>query len=86
MLVSIPADDGSACVDIFETPDGGFGFQHFRSNVEDNQWLPIGTPVKRCSSIEEAAAAAVEAVPWLVSHLGAQRVLDDWLRVGQQRR
>ena len=85
MLVSIPADDASACVDIFETPDGDFGFQHFRSNVEDNQWLPIGAPVKHDASIEEAAAAAVQAVPWLVSHTGAQRVLQDWLRVGQQR-
>ncbi len=55
------------CVDLFRRPDGSFGFEEFRRDVEDaGAW----TPVAYCSaapyaSNEAARDAAVRAVAWL---------------------
>ena len=43
VLRSIETDEGGRCVDIFVRPDGTFGFEEFRRDVEDcHGWFPIG--------------------------------------------
>ena len=73
---SIENDEHNRCVDLFERPDGTFGFEEFRRDVEDaGAW----TPVQYYSSAvypEKATtlSAAVEAVVWLTEALANQRV------------
>ena len=43
VLRSVNTPDGGRCVDIFLRPDGTFGFEEFRRDVEDpSGWFPIG--------------------------------------------
>jgi hypothetical protein len=43
VLRSINTPDGGRCVDVFIRPDGTFGFEEFRRDVEDpSGWFPIG--------------------------------------------
>ena len=43
VLRSINTPDGGRCVDIFIRPDGTFGFEEFRRDVEDSSgWFSIG--------------------------------------------
>ena len=43
VLDSIRSIDGHWCVDVFERPAGGFGFEHFRSEPEDvGRWTAVG--------------------------------------------
>ncbi len=80
VLVSIPSDDGSQCVDVFEMPAGDFGFQHFRSDPEDQGgWTPIGTQNDGHVTATAAAAVAVGEIGWLTRHGRAQQALEDWL-------
>jgi hypothetical protein len=64
---SVENRDHDRCVDFFARPDGTYGFEEFRRDVEDNgAW----TPVEYFSSAvypsrAAAAAAASEAVAWL---------------------
>ena len=40
---SIETGDGGRCVDIFVRPDGSWGFEEYRRDVEDARgWFPIG--------------------------------------------
>jgi hypothetical protein len=40
---SVNNDDHEKCVDIFYRPDGTFGFEEFRRDVEDaGEWTPLG--------------------------------------------
>jgi hypothetical protein len=59
------------CVDIFERPDGTFGFEEFRRDVEDGQgWFAIGHHAHQVfKAFEAAKAAALEDVGWLASEL-----------------
>jgi hypothetical protein len=58
-------------VDIFRRPDGSYGFEEFRRDVEDGgHW----TPVQYYSGVAyvspaEALANAERCVPWLVDML-----------------
>ena len=67
VLVSIGNSDGTRCVDVFEYPDGFFGFQQFRRDVEDvTGWFPIGTiPVKKYTTKSLAMQAAYKNIEWL---------------------
>ena len=67
VLESIPFDDGTLCVDLFEDPAGGFGFGHLRSESEDGgRWTIVGGfSSARYDSALDAALAARTAVPWL---------------------
>ncbi len=39
---SIENDEHNRCVDLFERPDGTFGFEEFRRDVEDaGAWTPV---------------------------------------------
>ena len=66
VLNSINAPDGARCVDIFQRPDGGFGFDEFRRDVEDpSGWFRIGFHGDRVFPTEQAATeVARRAVPW----------------------
>jgi hypothetical protein len=56
------------CVDIFRRPDGTYGFEEFRRDVEDaGEWTPVayhsGVPYP---SREATLSAAARAVAWFV--------------------
>lgn len=57
------------CVDIFLRPDGTFGFEEFRRDVEDGgRWTPVSYfSAAVFASREAARAAAAQAVAWLRS-------------------
>lgn len=67
VVQSINSKDGHVCVDIFQTPDGGFGFEEYRRDVEDPRgWFPIGHhAARRYNSPDAALEAARSAVAWL---------------------
>ena len=68
VLKSVNTPDGGRCVDIFRRPDGSYGFEEFRRDVEDpSGWFGIGGHRElRFKSEAEAGAAAASAVPWFV--------------------
>ena len=63
---SVASDDCTYCVDFFEDPAGGFGFEQFRSDPEDGGWTAIsGFAATRYDTLDEALAQALDRVPWL---------------------
>lgn len=67
MFRSIEDADHTRCVDLFRRPNGSFGFEEFRRDVED---LGAWTPTQYFSDVayasEEAAlAGARRSVGWL---------------------
>jgi hypothetical protein len=68
---SIETDDGGRCVDIFVRPDGTFGFEEYRRDVEDARgWFPIGGYAPQSYADENAALeAAALKVPWLADRI-----------------
>lgn len=78
---SIPSADGLLCVDFFEDPNGGFGFEHFRADPEDGgRWTAVGTHGGgRYPSVGDAVAAAQDAVAWLTGEAGAAEQLARFL-------
>ncbi|MFO0993732.1 MAG: hypothetical protein U1E67_17565 [Hyphomicrobiales bacterium] len=64
---SVENDDHDSCVDVFYRPDGSFGFESFRRDIEDlGAWTPLGYFSSLAYRSSEAAYAAAEAaVPWL---------------------
>ena len=67
VLDSIRSIDGHWCVDVFERPAGGFGFEHFRADPEDaGRWTAIGGLAGRAfDSAVAALDAAVAEIAWL---------------------
>lgn len=67
VLHSIETEDGGRCVDIFEAPEGGFGFETFRRDREDGGgWYAIGGFDQiRYTTHAEAMAAAQANAPWI---------------------
>lgn len=67
VLKSINWHDEGRCVDIFVRPDGSFGFEEFRRDLEDGRgWFPIGFHGERVFEKSEGAFdAALVSVPWL---------------------
>jgi hypothetical protein len=66
VLASYENADHNRCVDVFERPDGTFGFEEFRKDPEDmGRWTPVayfsatGYPTS-----DEARLAATRLVPW----------------------
>jgi hypothetical protein len=74
VLVSVENAEHDPCVDIFSRPDGSFGFEQFRRDVEDRgHW----TPVQYYSGVAYASRAAVldsaeRCVPWLADRFAGQ--------------
>lgn len=71
---SIENDAHNRCVDLFQRPDGTFGFEEFRADVEDaGAWTPVGYySVLVHSSKEAALNAAINAVAWLAAAIRDQ--------------
>jgi hypothetical protein len=67
VLESIPNDVQDRCVDLFQRPDGSFGFNEFRKDPEDSgAWtLTHNYSASVYVSREAALAAAQSAVSWL---------------------
>ncbi len=60
-------DGDTLCVDIFQRPDGSFGFDEFRRDPEDGRgWYSIGHCGTRIfDSFDAALADAKATVAWL---------------------
>jgi hypothetical protein len=68
---SIEHRDASRCVDLFERPDGTFGFEEFRRDVEDEgRWTGIAyLSVLSFASEADALAEATRRIHWLDEQL-----------------
>ena len=64
---SIENAEHDRCVDLFRRPDGSFGFEEFRRDVEDaGAWTPVAYYSRAAyDSTEVTLAAALGAVAWL---------------------
>ena len=64
---SIENREHDRCVDLFHRPDGSFGFEEFRRDVEDaGDWTPVAYYSGVTYASKEAAlVAAAKAVAWL---------------------
>jgi len=78
VFASIENEDHSMCVDLFSRPDGTYGFEEFRRDVEDRgAWTPVQYYSGMvCKSADEACRNAEQAVPWLAEMLSNK----PWLR------
>jgi hypothetical protein len=67
VLASLENEEHDRCVDLFQRPDGSFGFEEFRRDPEDaGAWTPVQFYArKRFPSRDDALAAAKKAVAWL---------------------
>ncbi|MDB5818275.1 MAG: hypothetical protein JWQ11_1915 [Rhizobacter sp.] len=67
VYLSFENADHDRCVDIFERPDGSFGFEEFRRDVEDQgRWQSMARYSERLFMLETLALAAVaSSVRWL---------------------
>lgn len=64
-------EGATRCVDVFQRPDGTFGFEEFRREPEDGRgWFPIGYfAEQRFASYDEALSEAKAKVGWLSASL-----------------
>ncbi len=67
MLESLENEQHDRCLDLFQRPDGSFGFETFRRDVEDRGvWTPASYfAAGRYESRDAALAAARQLVGWL---------------------
>ena len=74
VLESLENDEHDRCVDLFRRPDGSFGFELFRRDVEDaGLWTAVAYHFGAAyPSMDTAVAAAVGAVSWLAQALAAR--------------
>lgn len=75
VLESIENDRHDRCVDLFRRPDGSFGFEEFRRDVEDpGAWTPVAYHSRAAyASTAATLDAAIARVVWLGEALGARR-------------
>lgn len=71
VIRSINYQGETICVDVFQRPDGSFGFEEFRRDPEDGRgWFAIGYYGDAIfHSAEAALADATRKVGWLNSAL-----------------
>jgi hypothetical protein len=64
---SIENIEHNRCVDLFSRPDGSYGFEEFRRDVEDRgDWTPVQYYSGSAYASQDAAlAAAMQSVVWL---------------------
>jgi len=68
VLASWENDEKDRCVDIFERPDGSFGFEEYRRDPEDSGWTRIADhSYRRYPLRAEAETAAHASVRWLAA-------------------
>ena len=67
VIRSVEAFGGDRCVDIFRRPDGSWGFEEYRRDIEDLRgWQVIGFyGEKRFGDRVSAEMAAAGQVAWL---------------------
>ena len=77
VILSVNLDGETVCVDIFERPDGSFGFDEFRRDPEDMRgWFSIGYHGdKRFETAEDALAHAKQTVDWLDDNVSLPAIL-----------
>ena len=75
-LDSVEDDNGTFCVDVFERPDGSFGFEMFRRDPEDQgRWTMLNRhAAARFATIDDARIAAARAVPWSAGKITTNRL------------
>jgi hypothetical protein len=75
VLASPSTPSVDRCVDIFARPDGTFGFEEFRRDVEDmGTWTPVAYFSDReYATADDAVAAARGCVAWLAAVLDRSR-------------
>lgn len=71
VVQSINMYGNAVCVDFFERPDGTFGFEEYRRDVETGEgWFPISHYSGNVfENLEEARSAALNSVAWLENEL-----------------
>ena len=84
VFVSVENPDHDRCVDIFLRPDGSYGFEEFRRDIEDSgQWTPVqyysGVTYR---SADQALDTAERIVPWLSDVLAQQPELRKRIGLG----
>jgi len=64
---SINDETGNRCVDIFVRPEGSFGFEEYRRDMEEGgAWgSASGFSGREFASADASFAAALESVAWL---------------------
>lgn len=74
-LDSVEDDNGTFCVDVFERPDGSFGFEMFRRDPEDQgRWTILNRfATARFETIDDARATAARTVPWSAGKFGTHQ-------------
>jgi len=83
VFVSVENFGNDRCVDLFLRPDGSYGFEEFRRDVEDRgEWTPVQYYSGSTSASRQAAlAAAMHSVAWLADAIrqspAAQRLLPE---------
>jgi hypothetical protein len=67
VFISIENFEHNRCVDLFSRPDGSYGFEEFRRDVEDRgEWTPVQYYSASVYTSKEATlAAAMQSVAWL---------------------
>ncbi len=67
VFISIENFERNRCVDLFSRPDGSYGFEEFRPDVEDRgEWTPVQYYSAAIYTSKEATlAAAMQSVAWL---------------------
>jgi hypothetical protein len=67
VFASLENSEHDKCVDIFSRPDGSYGFEEFRRDVEDRgRWTPLQNYSGLvCASPAAALDTAERCVPWL---------------------
>lgn len=72
---SIENGQHDRCVDLFRRPDGSFGFEEFRRDVEDaGAWTPVAYYSRAAYASKEAALeVAITRVAWLGEAVEARR-------------
>jgi hypothetical protein len=66
---SIETPDGSQCVDLFQRPDGSFGYESYRRDTEDGHgWFPTGNyNLLTFNSVDAALEDAQSRISWLAA-------------------
>lgn len=74
VVKSINAAGEDRCVDLFRRPDGTFGFEEYRRDVEDQRgWFAIGFFGNKTFETEGAAlTAAIASVSWLKETIASE--------------
>ena len=84
MLASVENSEHDRCVDIFARPDGSFGFEEFRRDVEDRgQWTPVQyySGVAYVSPVD-ALDTAERCISWLADILAQKPELRNRIGFG----